>query len=322
MPNKKYDVITFGSAVVDVFIDSKEDEKKGEFCFPAGCKIAVDNINFTVGGGGTNTAAAFSKLGLKAGFAGKIGDGHNAGIVLRELKKSKVDFLGKQGREHTGFSIIFGGRGGDRVILTHKGINNLLRIEDLNFRKLDADWFYIASLMGESFKTIKKIIPIAKKKGIKIAFNPSQYQVKQGAKKLKVILENTDVLILNKEEAITLVGKGDLLGKLNSLGPKIVCVTDGKNGNEVYDGIHRLKAKVHQDIKVVERTGAGDAFGAGFIAGLIKNMAVEEAMQCGIANSESVIQTPGAKGGLLGFRDLMKIVKRRPCRIIRKKSQK
>jgi len=73
MQMSKYDVITMGSAVVDVFVDTTASEERGQLCFPIGDKILIKSLKFTSGGGGTNTAVSFSKLGLKVGFIGKLG---------------------------------------------------------------------------------------------------------------------------------------------------------------------------------------------------------------------------------------------------------
>lgn len=315
----KFDVITFGSAVVDVFVDVSLSERGGEFRLPIEDKLLIDRINFTTGGGGTNTAVSFSKLGLKAGFVGKLGRDENASIILRELKKEKVEFLGVQGKEeHTGYSVVLGGKKGDRTILTYKGINNFFKYNELSLGKLNADWFYFSSLIGESFKAMEKLSELAYRRGVKIAFNPSSYQAKMGVRKLGKILSRTDVLILNEEEARLLVPTQELLEGLHKLGPKIVCVTLGKEGNMVYDGINKYKSEAHRDIKSVERTGAGDAFASGFVAGLIRNRTIEEAIQIGSANAESVIQIPGAKNGLLSWNDALGMIKKRGVKIIRK----
>ena len=77
----KYDIITFGSAVVDIYMDTSVRESKGQLCFDVGDKILIDDINFSIGGVGTNTAVAFRRLGLKAGYFGKIGEGKNGETV-------------------------------------------------------------------------------------------------------------------------------------------------------------------------------------------------------------------------------------------------
>lgn len=313
---KKYDVITFGSAVVDVFIDTGLEQKE-KLCFDVGSKNIIKRINFTTGGGGTNSAASFSRLGFKTGFVGKIGDGHNAGIILRELKSLKVDFLGVQGKEHTGYSVVLANSSGERTILTYKGINNLLKFSEIDTGKLRTDWFYFSSLIERSFKAQEKLAVWAKKKGIKIAFNPSSYQSKMGVGKLKKILERVEVLVLNKEEARYLVPKGDPFDVLSRIGIKVICITDGNEGSEIYDGFHKYKALAHKNVKCAESTGAGDAFASGFVSGIMKSRDIEFAIQLGSANAESVIKILGAKNGILTMREAERIIKKNPVKIFK-----
>ena len=91
-----YDVITVGSATLDVFAKTRFSElikiidPKGEtdlIAFPSGSKILVDELEFTTGGGGTNTAVAFSRLGHKVAFVGKLGQGTNSEFINKDLKK-------------------------------------------------------------------------------------------------------------------------------------------------------------------------------------------------------------------------------------------
>jgi len=113
-------------------------------------------------------------------------------------------------------------------------------------------------------------------------------------------LKVCDVLILNKEEGELLVGKKqkDLLESLHDLGPKIVVVTDKNKLISCYNGIKKYYLKPNK-VKVVERTGAGDAFASGFVAGLIANKSIEESLKLGLKESESVIRYFGAKNKLL-----------------------
>ena len=87
----KYDVITMGSALVDFFLDLDPIERGHLICFPIGEKIQIKAIDVSAGGGGSNTSACFAALGLKTGFLGKIGSGHNSHIILRELKKRMAE---------------------------------------------------------------------------------------------------------------------------------------------------------------------------------------------------------------------------------------
>src|SRR3989344_8220153 len=242
-----YDVITVGSATVDVFAKTHFSElikiidPKGEtdlLAFPSGTKILIDDLEFTTGGGGTNTAVAFSRLGHTVGFIGKLGKGTNSDFIHKNLVKEKVHLLCGHGNGNAGYSIILDTLEHDRTILTHKGINDELKPEDIPFRKLKAKWFYFGAMMGESFNTLEKLAEFAQKNKIKIAFNPSTYLAEKGKSYLKNILSRTELLVLNKEEACLLVGHDGMDGlllKLKGLGPRIVVITDGKNDLFVMD---------------------------------------------------------------------------------------
>ena len=92
----KFDIVTFGSAVVDAFVDTKFNKKDNRFSYPAGSKILVNDLKFDIGGGATNTAVAFSRLGLKTGCICKIGNDNNGQDVLDMLQKEKIKFLGSK----------------------------------------------------------------------------------------------------------------------------------------------------------------------------------------------------------------------------------
>lgn len=312
---KQYDVITVGSGVLDAFIETGIDEKNGMFCFPAGTKVQIKDLSFATGGGGINSGICLSKLGLKVGFLGKLGKGHNSQIILRELKKNKIDFLGIQGNERTGYSAILESNNKNRVVLTYKGANDNLKQSEINLHKLKTEWFYFTSMRGASFITQIKIAEFAHKKGIKVAFNPSSYQTKLGVKHIIPLIKNINVLTLNKEEARMLVKKGDIYKGLKALGPKIIIVTDGSRGGCVYDGQFIYKYRPDK-VKVADPTGAGDAFGSSFIAGLIKLGNIEKAINVAMANAESLIQKKGAHNGLLSWKEIEENIKKREHRLI------
>jgi len=299
-----FDVVSFGSAVVDIFVDTDLAEKKGVISYPVGAKILLKNLRVDIGGGGTNTAVAFSRLGLKTGFLGKIGDDYNGMNILNMLYKEKVRFLGKIAKgEVSGYSVILDSRGGDRTILTYKGVNNELKSEEVKLRKIKTKWLYLTSLLEESFATQKKLVAYLAARGTKIAFNPSDYLIKRPD--LKPILKYCEILVLNKEEAEMLARKnnkkGDTLKALYSSGPKIVVITDKDKKILAYDGNKKYSLMPHK-VRVVERTGAGDAFASGFVAGQIAGWDIQKSLELGLKESESVLRYFGAKNKLLRMR--------------------
>jgi len=200
--------------------------------------------------------------------------------------------------------VILDAIGKDRTIFAYKGCN-----DDLNFKEvknLDTSWLYLSSMMNESFRTQEKIVQYAKTHGIKIAYNPSLYIVKNHNLSLLRMLKHVDILTFNKEEAQALVNDQtnnifNLLYEVQKLGPKIVIISDGENGVHCYNS-HDETVYVGKPrrVKVVETTGAGDAFASGFIAGIIHGTDISFSLKLGMLNAESVIAHIGAKNILLG----------------------
>ena len=324
-----YDVITAGSATLDVFARTKFSElikiidPKGEtdlLAFPSGSKILIDELEFTTGGGGTNTAVALSRLGHKVAFLGKLGKG-NSDFIHKNLKKEKIGFLCAYGKGLSGYSVILDTLEHDRTILTYKGINDELRYDELPYKKLKTKWFYFSAMMGQSFHTLERLAEFAQTNKIKIAFNPSMYLAERGSQNLRNILSRTELLVLNKEEACLLVGQGsieDLLFKLKSLGPRIVAITDGKKELYVIDNQYVYNTKPPL-VKVVDSTGAGDAFASSFLCGILRKNDIEFAIKLGIVNSQSVIAHYGAKNILLTYREAMKALNKLKINIHKKK---
>jgi sugar/nucleoside kinase (ribokinase family) len=160
--------------------------------------------------------------------------------------------------------------------------------------------------MGEGYENFyAQAVLWAKQKGVKIAFNPGTRQVKAGVLHLDYAYDQTDVLFVNKEEAQSLMGISDmrvdmkkLLVQVRTLGPKVVVITDGMAGTYVHDGVKYWHMPI-VPAKVVERTGAGDAFGSGFMAAIIGGKTIQEAMRWGTVNSASVLEYIGPQAGLL-----------------------
>lgn len=295
-----FDVITFGSGVIDIFVFTEAKEINSFVCYKEGSKILVDKLKFDIGGGGTNTAVAFSRLGLKTGYIGKVGNDENGKHILDMLKKEKVSFLGKQEKGVTGCSIILDSRGNDRTILAYKGINDEIKFSDLKLGNIKTKWIYYSALLGDSFRTQKKLAEELVEKGVKLAFNPSQYLIKK--ENLLPLLKLATVLVLNKEEAGMLTKESDLLLGLHKLGPKVVVITDKDKKVWCYDGKKKYSILPHSSMKVVERTGAGDAFASGFVAGIVTGKSIEESLELGLKESESVLRYFGAKEKLLRMR--------------------
>jgi len=295
-----YDVVSFGSAVVDTFVNTDVSNKNKFLHYPIGAKMLIKDLHFDVGGGGTNTAVAFARFGLKTGCISAVGDDNNGRMILDLLKNEKVSFLGPVRKgEKSGYSVILDSKDKDRTILTYKGVNNQIRGSDI--RKFKTRWLYFSSLLETSFETQKALAVELVKSGVKLAFNPSSYHIKN--ENLTRLLKVTYVLILNREEAEMLAKKnklkGDVLFSLPELGPKIVVVTDKDNRVRCYYDRKEYNILPHKNVRVVERTGAGDAFASGFVAGLVAGHQIENCLALALEESEAVIGHFGAKNDLI-----------------------
>lgn len=310
-----YDIITFGSATKDIFIKTKDfkvfkDKKfltgKG-VCFNLGSKVDIDEILLASGGGGTNTAATFANQGFRVAYCGAVGNDLAGQEIIQELEKFNIDtrFVIKQKSKSTNHSIVIAGINDDRTILAYRGASEKLKKEDISWDKLEAKWFYIAPLSGLLCDRFEEIIDFAVKNRIKVALNPGNRQLSLPIKTLRRILNKVDILLLNQEEASLLTRipyskEKEIFKKIDEICSGIVIMTKGEKGVVVSDGKNLYRAERIKKEKVVDGTGAGDSFGAGFVSGLIqKDGDIIYAIQLGIANASACIKKIGAKTGLL-----------------------
>ncbi|MBR9677194.1 carbohydrate kinase family protein [Candidatus Woesearchaeota archaeon] len=318
-----FEIITFGSATVDTFI-STENQKN--FCqkdhshngkcylhYPLGAKILIEQQAEHTGGSANNIAVALSRLGHKVGYAGKLGNDLKAQKILYELKTEKIKFLGTQGKTATDYAVVLDSIMRDRTILLYKGASKELKLTELNIKNLDAYWYYFTSSIGQTYKTICQLAKHAENNGINIAFNPSNYLAAKGKAYLKPILSRTNLLVLNRQEAHLISKKNNVkeqLIVLHGLGADIVVITDAAKPAYAFNGrsIHTIWPRQH--LKIVETTGAGDAFGAGFLSGLIKTGDLSIALNKGLSNAEAAITQKGAKNGLLTTKNISTAMKK------------
>lgn len=316
-----FDVITFGSATRDMFIISKNFQaiKSDDFisgkglCVPSGAKVYVDDIFFASGGGATNTAATFALQGLKTACVTKVGEDTGGNAILDELKKLGVNigFILKDKKFKTAYSIILSVPRGERTILVYQGACHELKKSDISWKDLEkTEWFYISGLSGKSAELFEPLINFAYENEIKIAVNPGEAQLKMGIDKLQPLLDKIDIFLVNKEEATKLTclpynAEKEIFKRLDVWVKGIAVMTKGPDGVMVSDGREIYSAGIPPS-DILDRTGSGDAFCSGFVAGLIqktgresKQDTIKYAIALGTANATGTVQQLGAKNGLL-----------------------
>jgi ribokinase len=293
----RYQVLCVGSATVDHFLTIKDSFKE----IHVGDKVLVQGKATHTGGGATNAASALAKFGIKTKMLTKLGDDGEADFIIKEMKKYGVPNVCNTTSKHrtdTG-TLISSEKNRDRIIYVHKGASRDLRLTDCSKKDLKIKWIYLASLVGKSFNTAKKLAEYTKDKKIDLLFNPSLYVAKKGKKYLKSVLSATTILVLNKEEAQALLNNDSnslptLIKALHKLGPKKIVITNGNKKFYASDG-QKIYSMIGPRVKRVHTAGAGDAFTAAFLGALIKKYSFADALRIGQVNASSVIQHIGTK---------------------------
>lgn len=300
-------IVTIGKATQDVFLKSadafKEFEHKGVKYeqLPVGQKLDLDQVIFATGGNVTNAAVTFARQGLHSKYSWCLGVDTSSETILQSLDKEGVDTSHVFQSEDfsASYSAILMLVGGERTILNYKGTMPTANDSELDISVIDeGDWIYISSL-GD-MELLERIVARAAKGNVKIMLNPAGVELDH-AEKLKGLLGDIEILAVNKEEAQQIVHgetSEELARHLNNYCPTVL-VSDGPNGVVASDGKTIVNAGMYEDVPVVDRTGAGDAFGSGFLSQYAQGKSLKDSVVFASANSTSVVQFIGAKEGIL-----------------------
>jgi ribokinase len=309
------DILCIGDAKIDIFLRIPEsnpyfglDKAQNKLLISFGEKIHVERYILGIGGNAANTAVGISRLGLATGLCAEIGKDELSQKILNHLKKENVNTdLLLQTDEDASVSVALSYQG-ERTLLTE----HVKRNHDFNFDKLETKFIYLTSLGDVWQNTYEKTLNFAKKRNVKLAFNPGSVQLENRGKVVMDIIENCDYFFVNKQEAEEILyGKElgldsgnvnqikKLLYGLRGLGVKNVVITDGNNGSYVESEQNETYHLGVLRVDVSEKTGAGDAYSAGFLAATIHGLKIPEAMKWGALNSANVIKGIGAEVGLL-----------------------
>ena len=305
-----FDVITIGSATRDVFLESGNFKfiKSQEFaggtgeCLSLGSKNEVRNIFFSTGGGATNAAVTFARLGLKTAVLSRVGKDSAGYEIITILKKEGVGtrLIQMDSEEHTAYSTLLMYGPGERTVLVYRGPSNKIEIKPA-LPKVKAKWFYVTSLGGR-MDIIRAIWAHARKNKIKICWNPGEEELKLGFEALKPLIKQCEIFNINREEAARLTGcePNNDICLLNSVcnASKIAIMTDGSMGAYVCAKEEKYFV-ASLGTKPKNTTGAGDAFGSGFAVGMVKTGDLKFSLKLATLNADSVIRGMGAKTGIL-----------------------
>lgn len=302
-------ILAIGKGVQDVFLrsdefDPKRQGKKLYTHLPLGLKMEVEDVTFATGGNATNVAVTLARQGCEAAYMWGLGTDPASQSILYELDNEGVDtgHVIQDDSYQSGYSVILIATNGERTILNHRGVAfgksgrygfNLDAIKEY-------DWVYPSSLGTGGLTLLRQIVDTAEKNGAKVMLNPAGPELAE-KEKLIALLDSVDVLITNVEEMQQLVAGETaeelVLHALNYV--PVAIVSDGPNGVVATDGKTIVRAGMYEDVPVLDRTGAGDAFASGFLSQWAQGKSLKDSIIFASANSTSVVSKIGAKAGIL-----------------------
>ncbi len=315
------DLVTIGDPTVDTFLKIhdahlalKVQPDQTQLCIDYAEKIPVDEFRRVAGGNCVNAAVAAARLGLQVAVYGVTGADPEGGSILSELKGEGIDtsLMALDHRHTTNASTALVFRGERTLFVWHQPRS--YHLPELP----PAAWIYATSVgpRGASVSRLHEALRChLDRHPTRLAFSPGTHQLRMGARALAPLLHMSELLLLNRHEASELTGVDGhpkaLLEALHRLGPKTVVMTDGTRGSYAFDGDRFLRTGVLR-VPLVDRTGAGDGYGATLMAALQLGRALPVAMAWGTVQAAHVIGVFGATPGLMRRRRLQAAVNVHP----------
>lgn len=329
--NKELDFLAIGDTVVDAFIRLKEahvscsiDHGNCEICMAFGAKVPYDSVTIIPAvGNSANAAVSAARLGLQSGLITFLGNDVNGRECKFQLEQEGVD------TEHV---VMENGKMTNYHYVLWFGDERTILIKHETFKTFlppiikAPKWIYLSSL-GEHAKDLHFELAhyLSANPDTQLAFQPGTFQIKMGKELLAPIYSRTNFFCCNVEEAMQILGTDvrdlpTLLLGISLLGPKVTCITDGKDGSYMRYKDENYFLPIYPDpMPPLERTGAGDAFASTFAAAIVSGVDPVEALRWGPINSMNVVQYIGAQKGLLKKKDIENMLEKAPADYVVKK---
>lgn len=306
-------ILGIGSTLVDILSQVPNEEVLNELNLPKGSMTYV-NINDAVsigerlaqqygsqraaGDSAANTMSGLARLGAKSGFLTMMGNDEMGQFFTNEMTRTGVEMLALKSDTPTGRVIAMVTPDGERTFATCLGASIELSPDDIKPELFDNwDIFYIEGYLVANPDMLRKAISSAKDKGLKIAIDLASYNVVEESRDFLLELVNNyvDIVFANEQEALALTGM-EPENALHYIAERceIAVVKIGAKGAYIQRG-NEIVTIPPMKADVVDTTGAGDMWAAGFLAGLVKGENLQKCGMMGAIVAKNIIEVMGAK---------------------------
>lgn len=304
-------IIGMGNALVDVLVRIDDDSLLEKLHLPKGSMQLIQEdtlseirkytsgmkIHRSTGGSAGNTVCALAALGTNPGFIGKVGQDETGAFFGDTLRQRGVNALLATCDLPSGIASTFISTDGERTFGTYLGAAATLRAEDLS-RKMFAgyNYLYIEGYLLQDHDLMLRAVQLAKEEGLQVCLDMASYNVVEAERDFfdQLIVKYVDIVFANESEALAYTGKAphEALEEIASK-CSIAVVKTGKEGSLVKKGTEVIQLLSCPVDNVLDTTGAGDFYAAGFMYGLTCGYSLEKCVQISTILATAVIQEVG-----------------------------
>ncbi|UCC33923.1 MAG: carbohydrate kinase family protein [Candidatus Bathyarchaeota archaeon] len=290
----RFNVVCFGALNMDKLHRVNRIAREDEESF-------IIDLKERPGGSAANTAVGLARLGLRVGFIGKVAEDREGRLLLKDFRDEEVDTTGvvvsKQGR--SGGVMGYVDRKGERALYVDPGVNDSLESGEINLEYAkNTEFLHLTSFVADTPFHAQKD-SLENLPDVKVSFDPGELYARRGLDSLKPLIRRSYVMFPNEHEVRLLTGRSYKKGSevLLNEGARIVVATLGRRGCYITNGGENHLVEP-SEVEVVDTTGAGDAFCAGFLYGLIKGRGLRDCGRMGNLVASCCLREVGAREGL------------------------